>query len=720
MAELEKVSKELTLQRSTPDNRQTADIATVGKHEHVVEHNDEISTDDDADNDGVYLDFVLHKEMSQGFGFSVKFGEPSPSIKNVKDNSPAAVAGVQENDEIFTINEKLVENVPSTEVLKILGEDSFELRLRVKRTLEQLPTIEALPEIMPMISPNDMALIDMEMSADSNRQSVSSDEDGTLDVIVKKMENEKSFGFSMHFGQSNPVIKKINPDSAAERAALKLDDVIVGINGFGVSGMGQNLVFNLIKESIDTVQLTIKRDNIFDSSSSEDDYDKAVVVDSEEYSDIIINKQSSEQYGFGLDFTNEMPRVKTLKPHNPAERCGLLLHDEIYSINGFLVSSISEDTVIGLLRDSPTSLNLRVRRTNVTPGLCRFIRTSTYLFVKESDYDEPMVSDSTPVATAVPGLPDFGSEDIPEELIRQHEQELEQIGLGENASEESDLVEPNMPNETPKKMAQVEIDMASTDGESETTEVTLPAPMAPAQTMENDSEATLSETSTIVSETESVEEIAIVETNTAQRVEASKPSLPPAPALITVVATAKKDQDEDSSSWTSSESTLDQLSIDETVNNEGIKTVTVQAVSKPVEQEPQTEDKVNTISSDLVKPVAAELVALIEPVEHVSDTESDTDSENSQSKPEDAVNSTWTEAEVELLEMKERPNATEGEVAVEYRPSQIITKIEDQLKIIGELNDAVINEHINEELPVMIIKDRTRFVICQLMIPPLM
>ena len=336
-----------------------------------------------------------------------------------------------------------------------------------------------------------------------------------------------------------------------------------------------------------------------------------------------------------------------------------------------------------------------------------------------------VINDNTPVATAVPGLPDFGTEDIPEELIRQHEQELEQIGIGDNASEEDDLVEPNMPNETPKKMAQVEIDMASTDGESETTEVTMPAPMAPAQTLENDSEATLSDTSTLVSETESVEEVAIVETDTAQRVEATKPSLPLAPLPPAPLPPATKtdgadtvnqEQDDDSSSWASSESTIDQLSVDGTVTNEATETANVQATTTSVEQEPQTKENVNETSSNLAKPVAAELVALIEPVQNVSDS----DSENSQSKPEDAVNSTWTEAEVELLEMKERPNATEENVAVEYRPSQIITKIEDQLNIIGELNEAVINEHINEELPVMIIKDRTRLVICQLMIPPLM
>ena len=327
--------------------------------------------------DDVYLDFVLDKEMSQGFGFSMKFEGPSPRVKNVKENSPAATVGLLEDDEIFTINEKLVENVSSTQVLKMVGEDSFQLRLRIKRTLEPLPMIMAPPAIAPMIAPNDIGLIDLEMSldqgpVDSKSQMESSDdeEDGLLNVTVKKVQGETSFGFSMHFGSTYPVIKKINPDSAADRAALRLDDVIIALNTVKLHDMGQNAVFNLIRESKDEIQLSVQRDeNIFDSSSSDDpDYNQAVIVDNEEYFDVIINKQISEPYGFGLDFGNEMPKIKTLKSKSPADQCGLYLHDEIYSINGILVSSISEDTVIGLLRESPECLNLRVKRINAQPG----------------------------------------------------------------------------------------------------------------------------------------------------------------------------------------------------------------------------------------------------------------------------------------------------------------------------------------------------------------
>ena len=714
----------MTLQRSNPDNRPTADIASVKINNLVNQPNNEV--DDD-----VYLDFVLDKEISQGFGFSMKFEGPSPRVKNVKESSPAAAVGLLEDDEIFTINEKLVENVSSTQVLKMIGEDSFQLRLRIKRTLQPLPMIMTPPTIAPMIAPNDIGFIDLEMSSDqgpidlkSQMESSDEEEDGLLSVTVKKVQGDTSFGFSMHFGSTYPVIKKINPNSAAERAVLRLDDVIIALNTVKLHGMGQNAVFNLIRESKDEIQLTIKRDeNIFDSSSSDDDdYKEAVIVDDEEYFDVIINKQISEPYGFGLDFGNEMPKIKTLKPKSPADQCGLLLHDEIYSINGILVCSISEDTVIDLLRKSPECLNLRVKRINIQPGKkCNIFKM--LFFSLESDYDDDkeqqMEYDNTPVTTAAIGLPDFGTEDIPEELIRQHEEELEQIGANaqnEECGEEEDQVETMLPNETPKKMTNVDIDMTSTDAEmSETTEVTMPAPMAPAQTVENDTDTMslisdkLSDTSTIVSEDEIIDQVAIDESlKPAEKLK----SVAATTALISVIETRKQD---DESSWTDSQSTISveadhKLELEfGAAKNEELSKLTKLTVTVPQEPEPQKQERVvETVVVE--KQLEVKVVEVTVPARKDS-SESELSSSCSSSvhaETEKAVNSTWTEAEIERLEMGERKNSdpqpsAPEDMKTEYRPSQIITQIENQLNIIGELNEAVIQEHINDDpKPVMI------------------
>ena len=360
-----------------PDDRPTADIATVATAP-IVEDESAPEDQTEAGLETRYLDFVLDKEISQGFGFSMKFDDPSPCVKNVKDSSPAKVAGLMENDEIFAINEKLVENVSSTEVLKMVGEDSFQLRLRVKRTLIPLPTVLPPPPPLPTLPTESTALIEIEDAAEDSSDSGS--EDGTFDIVLQKLPGEQSYGFSMHFGGKNPVVKKVNQGTAAERAALIVNDVILAVSGIKIYDLGQNQVFNLIKEAEVELGLTIRRENIFLSSSSEDDLEnQAVIVDAEEYCDVFIQKETVEAYGFGLDFTQEMPKVKTLKENSPSDKCGLELHDEIYSVNGILVSSISEDKVIDLLLQSPERLNLRVRRVNAPIGSVNIIILAPYI-----------------------------------------------------------------------------------------------------------------------------------------------------------------------------------------------------------------------------------------------------------------------------------------------------------------------------------------------------
>ena len=364
------------MHRALPDDRPTADIATISTAP-IVEDESEPEVETEAEHETRYLDFVLDKEISQGFGFSMKFDDPSPCVKNVKENSPAKVAGLMENDEIFAINEKLVENVSSTEVLKMVGEDSFQLRLRVKRTLVPLPTVLPPPPPVPMLPSESTALIELEDAPKDTASSDSGSEDGTFDIVLQKLPGEQSYGFSMHFGGKNPVVKKVNQGTAAGRAALIVNDVILAVSGIKIYDLGQNQVFNLIKEAEVELELTIRRENIFMSSSSEGDLEEqAVIVDAEEYCDVFIQKQTVEPYGFGLDFTQEMPKVKTLKENSPSDKCGLELHDEIYSINGILVSSISEDKVIDLLLQSPERLNLRVRRVNAPIGSVNIIISS--------------------------------------------------------------------------------------------------------------------------------------------------------------------------------------------------------------------------------------------------------------------------------------------------------------------------------------------------------
>ena len=248
-------------------------------------------------------------------------------------------------------------------------------------------------------------------------------------------------------------------------------------------------------------------------------------------------------------------------------------------------------------------------------------------------------------------------------------------------------------------MTEVEIDMVSTDGDTETTEATMPAAMEPAKMIplpggHIDSEATISDASTIVSEAESVEEIqqseSIEEELDTDTNESNAIQLVPIIQPAIMVNAAKP----------------------ETPVHKDLIELTPEFEQKKVEQEAVLIEDKN---------LSVDLIATIEPssenLEVISSSDSDTESSDSQTKPEDRANSTWTEAEIEILEMNERksePTSMENKVeeVAEVRPSKLITKIEDQLNLIGEINQAAIDEHLEavSEEPVKIL-NRSRHLI---------
>merc|ERR1712131_505600 len=108
------------------------------------------------------------------------------------------------------------------------------------------------------------------------------------------------------------------------------------MNGAPVGNLTKNKVFEKIKQSPNILKLKIDRPVDFDTSSDESDltnYDQIAIVPDHEiaYHDVIIHKAASQSFGFGLDFTTQSPKVKTIKPNTPAESSYLNMMDELYS-----------------------------------------------------------------------------------------------------------------------------------------------------------------------------------------------------------------------------------------------------------------------------------------------------------------------------------------------------------------------------------------------------
>ena len=613
--EINKVNEltQLTLQRSNDDNRTTVTIGdSLPPSLPTVVQATPVQESPVIEEKSIYLDIVISKYQPGGYGFSMKFDKASPVVKVVKPDSPAENAHLRVEDEIYSVNGVIVEGLPSTKILQLVGEDPEELNLRVKRSIqEEVSILETTTE------------------------------EYFIDLIIEK-KNEETYGFSLKFNDQYPIVGVIKPNSPASRTDLKLNDRLVELNGESVANLTKNKVFEKIKQSPNMLKLKIDRPVDFDTSSDESDtnYDQIAVVPDHEmtYHDVIIHKSATQSFGFGLDFTTESPKVKTIKPNTPAEASYLHMMDELYSVNGVLVSGLNATEVINLINQEPEMVNLRVRRIKK-------------IIEEEEEEDNEVVEDAqsdsksddednndqfgadnqnvSPVFQGGVPPPVFlqEQEDIPEDLIHQHEQELENM-IGNS--------QPQIEVETTENIED--------SSESESTE-------------EEKSLSDISERSETESEFTSRSDLPY---DGPIGVMKPAPPVTPVPALPTTESLSETQISQQPKKMQQVEAT--KVDLDETTTySEASTLVGNGSIASADEVEDIEDDDVKQISIEApMKTVAAAVVVKQTMQDKNTDPSETTDDQGEDDNVKEGdVNTTWTEAEISRLEMEEKKVAKE-------------------------------------------------------------
>ena len=613
--EINKVNEltQLTLQRSNDDNRTTVTIgdslppslptvvqATPLQESHPIEEK------------FIYLDIVISKYQPGGYGFSMKFDKASPVVKVVKPDSPAENAHLRVEDEIYSVNGVIVEGLPSTKILQLVGEDPEELNLRVKRSIqEEVSILETTTE------------------------------EYYIDLTIEK-KNEETYGFSLKFNDQYPIVGVIKPNSPASRTDLKLNDRLVELNGESVANLTKNKVFEKIKQSPNMLKLKIDRPVDFDTSSDESDtnYDQVAVVPDHEmtYHDVIIHKSATQSFGFGLDFTTESPKVKTIKPNTPAEASYLHMMDELYSVNGVLVSGLNATEVINLINQDPEMVNLRVRRIKkIIEEDEEEDNENVEVAQSDSKSDDENTHDQfatdnqnvSPVFQSGVPPPVFlqDHEDIPEDLIHQHEQELENM-IG-------------------KSQSQIEVETIENREDSSESE----------STEEEKSLSDIPERSE--SETES-EFTSRSDMPYDAPIGAMKPAppvtpVPPLPRTESLSETAISQQPKKMQQVEATEVDLNET----TTYSEASTLVGNDLIASADEVEDIDDDDVNLISIENPINNVAAAVVIKQAMQNKNADSFETADDQGDDVEEGDVNTTWTEAEISRLEMEEKKVAKE-------------------------------------------------------------
>ena len=608
--EINKVNEltQLTLQRSNDDNRTTVTIGdSLPPSLPTVVQATPVQQSPPIEEKFIYLDIVISKYQPGGYGFSMKFDKASPVVKVVKPDSPAENAHLRVEDEIYSVNGVIVEGLPSTKILQLVGEDPEELNLRVKRSIqEEVSILETTTE------------------------------EYYIDLIIEK-KNEETYGFSLKFNDQYPIVGVIKPNSPASKTDLKLNDRLVELNGESVANLTKNKVFERIKQSPNMLKLKIDRPVDFDTSSDESDtnYDQVAVVPDHEmtYHDVIIHKSATQSFGFGLDFTTESPKVKTIKPNTPAEASYLHMMDELYSVNGVLVSGLNATEVINLINQDPEMVNLRVRRikkiieedeeddTEVAEDAQSESKSDD-----EDNHDQFPADNQNVSPVFQSGVPPpvflQEQEDIPEDLIHQHEQELENM-----------IGRPQIEVET--------IENRDDSSESESTEEEKSLSDIPERS-ESETESEFTSRSDLPYDAP---------------IGVMKPAppvtpVPPLPTTESLSETAISQQPKKMQQVEATEVDLNET----TTYSEASTLVGNDSIASADEVEEIKDDDVNLINP--INTVAAAVVVKQAMQNKNADSFETADDQGDDVKEGD-VNTTWTEAEISRLEMEEKKVAKE-------------------------------------------------------------
>ncbi|XP_028402377.1 tight junction protein ZO-1-like isoform X2 [Dendronephthya gigantea] len=203
-------------------------------------------------------------------------------------------------------------------------------------------------------------------------------------IILEKAAPDQGFGIAVSGGLDNPhyetgdtsiIVSDVVERSPAD-GLLRMNDVILNVNGVNVEGVEHSVAVEALKNSGYSVKLVILRKRPSTATSSPTSIPsiqeppqaqrRPPIETSKEPRNVILNKMSSESYGLSL---GTILFVKDLDERGPAGREGQLERgDVILKINDKRVDDLSRPDAVNIMRNAPERLDLVVLRNKDVPA----------------------------------------------------------------------------------------------------------------------------------------------------------------------------------------------------------------------------------------------------------------------------------------------------------------------------------------------------------------
>ncbi|XP_054829213.1 Na(+)/H(+) exchange regulatory cofactor NHE-RF3 isoform X2 [Eublepharis macularius] len=209
------------------------------------------------------LKFLPHKPQTielkkgnNGYGFCLRMEQNGKGhlMKDIDSGSPAAKAGLKENDILVAVNGEWVEALDHNSVVEKIKESGEQTTLLMMD--EETDTMYKMAQISPCLSCHKASVPSL---SEAEVPAYHTEQERHQPRLCNLVKGPNGFGFHLNAikGLPGQFIKEVQKGGAADIAGLKDDDMLIEVNGVNVENEEYENVVARIRDGSNTMTLLV-------------------------------------------------------------------------------------------------------------------------------------------------------------------------------------------------------------------------------------------------------------------------------------------------------------------------------------------------------------------------------------------------------------------------------------------------------------------------------
>uniref|UniRef100_A0A8C7E5C1 PDZ domain containing 1 n=1 Tax=Naja naja TaxID=35670 RepID=A0A8C7E5C1_NAJNA len=203
------------------------------------------------------------KKGNNGYGFYLRMEQNGHLIKDIDSDSPAAKAGLRDNDILVAVNGEPIEALDHEAVVEKIRQSGEKTTLLVVD--EETDTMYKMAKISPCLCYHTRPEPHMSIAKKAMQ------EENHKPRLCKLIKSPTGFGFRLNAISNIPgvFIKEVKKDGPANIAGLQDDDIVIEVNGTNVQNEEYEDVVSRIQNSGNTLTLLVCEEKAYQHYSSQ-------------------------------------------------------------------------------------------------------------------------------------------------------------------------------------------------------------------------------------------------------------------------------------------------------------------------------------------------------------------------------------------------------------------------------------------------------------------